>query len=227
MNHLQPSKVHVSQVEINFNGWRTSQPQASTPDISTPEFSTMNFWTMGLKSWWLKRLGLKKLALKSPGLKCHLSIRLKDISTLDFSTPDFSTPWFKNSWLKSPWLKTSWLKSLGLKGPGWKLGVEKSGVKMSFNHSRKMNYLILFWFWCESLKFGASKLLLKNRKFAKTSIVHWTGSTSNNNPAFFWSLENQGKVVGVNEISWMTDVLQYTVHTALCGGLNHKVIEVI
>ena len=46
---------------------------------------------------------------------------------------NFSTPWFKNSWLKSPGLKNSWLKSLGLKGPGLKLGVEKSGVEMSFN----------------------------------------------------------------------------------------------
>ena len=40
---------------------------------------------------------------------------------------------FKNSWLKSPGLKSSWLKSLGLKGSGLKLGVEKSGVEMSFN----------------------------------------------------------------------------------------------
>ena len=30
-------------------------------------------------------------------------------------------------------LKGSWLKSLGLKGLGLKLGVEKSGVEMSFN----------------------------------------------------------------------------------------------
>ena len=30
-------------------------------------------------------------------------------------------------------LKSSWLKSLGLKGLGLKLGVEKSGVEMSFN----------------------------------------------------------------------------------------------
>ena len=30
-------------------------------------------------------------------------------------------------------MKSSWLKSLGLTGPGLKLGVEKSGVDMSFN----------------------------------------------------------------------------------------------
>ena len=35
--------------------------------------------------------------------------------------------------MKSPRLKSSWLKSLGLKGPGLNLGVEKSGVEMSFN----------------------------------------------------------------------------------------------
>ena len=39
----------------------------------------------------------------------------------------------KSSWLKSLGLESSWLKSLGLKGPGLKLGVEKSGVEMSFN----------------------------------------------------------------------------------------------
>ena len=32
-------------------------------------------------------------------------------------------------------LKSSWLKSPGLKGLGLKLGVEKSGVEMSFNQS--------------------------------------------------------------------------------------------
>ena len=35
---------------------------------------------------------------------------------------------FKSSWFKSLGLKNSWLKSLGLK-----LGVEKSGVEISFN----------------------------------------------------------------------------------------------
>ena len=66
--------------------------------------------------------------------------RLKDISTPDFSTPDFSTPslglknpGLESSWLKSPGLKSSCLKSPGLKGLGLKLGVEKSGVEMSFN----------------------------------------------------------------------------------------------
>ena len=39
----------------------------------------------------------------------------------------------KSSWLKSPGLESSWLKSPGLKGLGLKLGVEKSGVEMSFN----------------------------------------------------------------------------------------------
>ena len=32
-------------------------------------------------------------------------------------------------------LKSSWLKSLELKGPGLKLGVEKSGVEMSFKYT--------------------------------------------------------------------------------------------
>ena len=35
--------------------------------------------------------------------------------------------------MKSPGLESSWLKSLGLKGLGLKLGVEKSGVEISFN----------------------------------------------------------------------------------------------
>ena len=47
---------------------------------------------------------------------------------------NFSTPWYKNSWLKSPGLKCSWLK-----GPGLKLGVEKTGVEMSFNHFKDLN----------------------------------------------------------------------------------------
>ena len=138
---FQMSRVHFWLKDIST---QTFQPQASTPDLSTPDFltmnfstpdfSTMNFWTTGLKSSWFKSLGLKRL-----GLKCHLSRRLKDISTPDFSTTDFSTinfstPWFKNLWLKSLGLKSSWLKSLGLKGPGLTLGVEKSGVEMSFNH---------------------------------------------------------------------------------------------
>ena len=36
-------------------------------------------------------------------------------------------------------LKSSWLKSLGLKGLGLKLGVEKSGVEMSFNRPGCLN----------------------------------------------------------------------------------------
>ena len=40
--------------------------------------------------------------------------------------------------LKSPGLESSWLKSPGLKGLGLKLGVEKSGVEMSFNLSRRL-----------------------------------------------------------------------------------------
>ena len=81
---------------------------------------------------------------------------------------NFMTPWFKNSWLRSPglgsswlknlglknsWLKclglvSSWLKNLGLKGLGLKLGVEKSGVEMSFNH---MTALCVYQFWENTL----------------------------------------------------------------------------
>ena len=57
------------------------------------------------------------LGLKSPGL---ISLGLK-------------SSWLKSLGLKSPGLESSWLKSLGLKGLGLKLGVEKSGVEMSFN----------------------------------------------------------------------------------------------
>ena len=39
-------------------------------------------------------------------------------------------------------LKSSWLKSPGLKGLGLKLGVEKSGVEMSFNLT-DMNVVIV------------------------------------------------------------------------------------
>ena len=56
-----------------------------------------------------------------------------------FSTMNFSTPWFKTSWFKSPGLKSSWFKNLGLKGLGLKLGVEKSGVEMSFNRWKGIN----------------------------------------------------------------------------------------
>ena len=44
------------------------------------------------------------------------------------------SPGLESSWLKNPGLESSWLKSPGLKGVGLKLGVEKSGVEMSFNH---------------------------------------------------------------------------------------------
>jgi hypothetical protein len=71
---------------------------------------------------------------------------------MNFQTPDFSTPdmgfkrgvlrilglkssLLKSLGLKSPGLESSWLKSPGLKGLGLKLGVEKSGVEMSFNQS--------------------------------------------------------------------------------------------
>ena len=41
--------------------------------------------------------------------------------------------WLKSLGLKSPGLESSWLKSPGLKGLGLQLGIEKSGVEMSFN----------------------------------------------------------------------------------------------
>jgi hypothetical protein len=44
--------------------------------------------------------------------------------------------------LKSLGLESSWLKSQGLKGLGLKLGVEKSGVEMSFNRFKVLNFLI-------------------------------------------------------------------------------------
>ena len=78
--------------------------------------------------------------------------RLKDISTPSFNSGsfnprhfnhEFSTPWFKNSWLKSPGLKNSLSKSLGL---GLKLGVEKSGVEMSFNKLDGLNFNIISYF---------------------------------------------------------------------------------
>jgi hypothetical protein len=45
--------------------------------------------------------------------------------------------------LKSPGFESSWLKNLGLKGPGLNLGVEKSGVEMSFNHDAGNEYTSL------------------------------------------------------------------------------------
>ena len=74
------------------------------------------------------------LGLKSSGLKCPMrtnQLSTLDFSTMNFSTPDFSTP---RLGLKNPGLESSWLKSPGLKGLGLKLGVEKSGNVMSFNH---------------------------------------------------------------------------------------------
>jgi hypothetical protein len=49
--------------------------------------------------------------------------------------------------LKSPGLESSLLKSSGLKGLGLKLGVEKSGVEMSFNPF----YVLVL---CSGLKWG-------------------------------------------------------------------------
>ena len=68
---------------------------------------------MGLKSSWLKSLGLKSLGLKWP---------------------------FKLMGLKIQGLESSWLKSPGLKGLGLKLGVEKSGVEISFN--RQISFIL-------------------------------------------------------------------------------------
>ena len=44
----------------------------------------------------------------------------------------------KSPGLESSWLKSSWLKSLGLQGAGLKLGVETSGVEMSFNPKKPL-----------------------------------------------------------------------------------------
>ena len=49
-------------------------------------------------------------------------------------------------------LKRSWLKSPGLKGLGLKLGVEKSGVDMSFNHFFKMVLLSVGNLSCCTIK---------------------------------------------------------------------------
>ena len=121
---------------------------------------------------------MKSSWLKSLGLKCHLCRRLMDIST-----PDFSTPWFKNSWLKSPGLKSSWSKILGLKGQGLKLGVEKSGVEMSFNPYKawkpkfQTTYSLIFQI-CEITVFGTFDFKMavtplfnrKNTKFAYSTL---------------------------------------------------------
>ena len=52
---------------------------------------------------------------------------------MTFLTPDFSTSDFSTMHFLTQWFKNSWLKSLGLKSLGFKLGVEKSGLEMSFN----------------------------------------------------------------------------------------------
>ena len=54
---------------------------------------------------------------------------------MNFLTMGLKSSWLKSLGLKSPGLESSWLKNLGLKGLGLKLGVEKSGVEMSFNQS--------------------------------------------------------------------------------------------
>ena len=74
----------------------------------------------------------------NPGLFNPIHLK-EDISTPVISkSPGLRSLGLKSSWLKSlglksPGLESSWLKSLGLKGLGLKLGVEKSGVEMSFN----------------------------------------------------------------------------------------------
>ena len=71
----------------------------------------------------MKNPGLESSWLKSLGLK---------------------SPGLESSWLKNPGLESSWLKSLGLKGLGLKLGVEKSGVEMSFNPSETAPRNLIF-----------------------------------------------------------------------------------
>ena len=74
----------------------------------------------------------------NPGL---FNPKFQPQTTPDFPTPSmglknpgFESSWLKSLGLKSPGLKSSRFKNLGLKGLGLKLGVEKSGVEMSFNH---------------------------------------------------------------------------------------------
>ena len=103
MYGVEKSGVEMSS-KRNF-----STPDFSTPDLSTLDFSTMNFPTPDFST--------PDLGLKSPGLR---NLGLK-------------SSWLKSLGLKIPGLKSSWFKNLGLKGLGLKLGVEKSGVEMSFN----------------------------------------------------------------------------------------------
>ena len=79
-------------------------PGLFNPRPFNPDFSTMNFPTPDFST---------------------MNFSIPDFSTLDFSTPSLG--------LRNPGLKSSWLKSPGLKGLGLKLGVEISGVEMSFN----------------------------------------------------------------------------------------------
>ena len=51
-------------------------------------------------------------------------------------------------------LKSSWLKSPGLKDLGLKLGVEKSGVEMSFNHLKDLT--VDFGNYCAESMFSAN-----------------------------------------------------------------------
>ena len=55
---------------------------------------------------------------------------------MGLKNPGLESSWLKSLRLKSQGLKSSWLKSLGLKGLELKLGVEKSGVEMSFNRCK-------------------------------------------------------------------------------------------
>jgi hypothetical protein len=54
-------------------------------------------------------------------------------------------------------LESSWLKSLGLKGLGLKLGVENSGVEMSFNRLTSTNStcgLTSNWYYSSDSRHG-------------------------------------------------------------------------
>ena len=87
-------------------------------------FPTLDFSTpdLALESPGLRSLGLKSSWLKSLGLK---------------------SSGLESSWLKNPGLESSWLKGLGLK-----LGVEKSGVEMSFNRQKRLCLHLFMLVWC-------------------------------------------------------------------------------
>jgi hypothetical protein len=62
-------------------------------------------------------------------------------------------------WTFQPHGSKSWLKSLGLRGPGLKLGVEKSGVEMSFNHLCYWSFLhFLLHIWVFFILFKLSTM---------------------------------------------------------------------